>query len=58
MSMWTIKLGWISTTGQSKDLKARTSAVQKTIFYKGLYLFNLLPNNIKNEGNFVLFKKM
>ena len=37
--------------------RARSSAVQKTLFYMGLYLFNLLPNNIKNEENFLLFKK-
>ena len=36
---------------------ARISAVQKTLFYKGLYLFNFLANNIKNEENFVLFTK-
>lgn len=38
-------------------LRVKTSQMQKTLFYKGLQLYNLLPANIKNEANENIFKR-
>lgn len=35
----------------------RTTAAQNTILYRGLNLYNLLPNVIKNETNFTKFRQ-
>lgn len=35
-----------------------TSAAQRTIFFKGLQLFNMLPDDTKEERNLKRFKKM
>ena len=37
--------------------QANTTAKQKSLFYKGLNLYNMLPFDVKNEVNDKMFKK-
>ena len=34
-----------------------STSQQKTIFYKGLILYNKIPNELKNENNIHIFKR-
>lgn len=36
--------------------RARTTQMQRTLFYKGLQTYNEIPNEIRNENNIVTFK--
>lgn len=37
--------------------RVTSTAMQRSLFYKGLKLFNTLPNNLKNERNKNIFKR-
>ena len=37
--------------------QANTTAKQKSLFYKGLNLYNMLPFDVKNEINDKVFRK-
>lgn len=37
--------------------KAATTAMQRSLFYKGLHLYNMLPMNVKSENNTNEFKR-
>lgn len=37
--------------------RVATTSTQRSLFYKGLQLYNTLPNNVKFEHNFNLFRK-
>lgn len=37
--------------------RVATSAMQRSLFYKGLQLYNSLPNNIKFQHNMNIFRK-
>lgn len=37
--------------------RASTAAMQRSLFYNGLQLYNSLPNNVKTEHNINIFKR-
>ena len=37
--------------------RADTSAMQKSLYYKGLNMYNKMPNYLKNERNINTFRK-
>lgn len=37
--------------------RATSTTTQRSLFFKGLKIFNNLPNNVKTETNFRIFKK-
>lgn len=37
--------------------RVSTSAMQRSLFYKGLNMYNMLPTDAKNEGNIIAFKR-
>lgn len=37
--------------------RVTTSAMQKSLFYKGLHLYNKMSQDLKNERNIIVFKR-